>query len=67
MSQQANDTSAFTISAAKVASTVYDGSDFVLYRWDNPPCVRVLTIMGGFATAGPGVGYGQIFPIKQDL
>jgi hypothetical protein len=43
----------------------YD-STYVTWRWDNIPAIRRVINVGGTTSPGPGSGYGQIFPIKQD-
>lgn len=37
------------------------------WQRDNFQVVRLCLVLGGFTPPGPGIGYGQIFPLKQDL
>ncbi len=69
MSQQANDSPSFEMSAPKAGRSVYTGSSDVYNNWkdDHIEALRVFSLMGGYTQPGPGPGYGQIFPVKQDL
>jgi hypothetical protein len=53
------------ISATRAGSISYDTS-YITFRWDNIAANRIPIATGSYASPGPGIGIGQIFPTRQD-